>query len=76
MVKKYGDRGHCWSLFLKACLDNKSVYCPYGWDDFKMKLLTNQVKRRISLLDLTTFEMLQSASEYICILVILFYLSI
>ena len=25
MVDKYGDRGHCWSLFLKACLDNNSI---------------------------------------------------
>ena len=74
MVRKYGDRGHCWSLFLKACLDNKTVHCPCGWDDSKINLLTNQVKRRVSLLDLTTFELLQSASEYICILVINFLL--
>ena len=25
MVAKYGDRGHCWSLFLKACLENNSI---------------------------------------------------
>ena len=62
MVRKYGDRGYCWSLFLKACLDNKSVHCPFGWDDSKMKLLTNQVDRRISHLHLVSSEPLQSAS--------------
>ena len=25
MVAKYGQRGHCWSLFLKACLENDSL---------------------------------------------------
>ena len=31
MVKKYGDRGHCWSRYLKACIDNNSlfVYKPH-----------------------------------------------
>ena len=43
MVRKYGSRGHCWSLFLKACLDNNSIYCPIGCGDSIMKLLTDQV---------------------------------
>lgn len=25
MVAKYGDLGHCWSQFLKACLENDSL---------------------------------------------------
>ena len=69
MVKKYGDRGHCWSLFIKACLDNKSITCSSGWNDSKIKLLTNQVDQRVSYLHLTTFEPLQSTSECFLFLV-------
>ena len=25
MVNKYRDRGHCWSLFLKACIENGTL---------------------------------------------------
>ena len=63
MVKKYGDRGYCWSLFLKACLDNNSISCAFDWDDSKIKLLTEQVHQRISHLHLMPSYMLHSAEE-------------
>ena len=55
MVKKYGNRGYCWSLFLKACLDNKSISCASGRDDSKINLLRNQVHSHLP------SELLQSA---------------
>ena len=33
MVRKYGDRGHCWSLFLKACIDNGTLSVYQDCDD-------------------------------------------
>ena len=33
MVKKYRDRGHCWSLFLKACIDNGTLSVYQGESD-------------------------------------------
>ena len=27
MVKKYGEKGRCWSHYLKACLDHNTVNC-------------------------------------------------
>ena len=27
MVRRYGDRGKCWSHYLKACLDHDTVDC-------------------------------------------------
>ncbi|CAI8006163.1 eIF-2-alpha kinase GCN2 [Geodia barretti] len=33
MVKKYGERGHCWSLFLKACIDNGTLSVYQGESD-------------------------------------------
>ena len=47
MVKKYGDRGYCWSLFLKACLDNNSISCAFGWDDSKINLLRDQIRSHL-----------------------------
>ena len=61
MVKKYGDRGHCWSLFLKACLDNNSISYECGQDDFK--LLRDQVYRRISHLPSDLLQSTPSTEE-------------
>ena len=33
MVRKYRDRGHCWSLFLKACIDNGTLSVYQDCDD-------------------------------------------
>lgn len=66
MVKKYGDRGHCWSLFLKACLDNGSlsVHCPSRNDDSRLKLLTQRIRQSTSGICLELPEPLQCESEY------------
>ena len=52
MVKKYGERGHCWSLFLKACIDNGtlSVYNQEDSDttNTAMELLKAMVAQRVS----------------------------
>lgn len=67
MVKKYGDRGHCWSLFLKACLDNNSisVHCPSSNNDSRLKLLTDRIHQSISGMCLELPEPLPCESEYI-----------
>lgn len=74
MVEKYGDRGHCWSLFLKACLDNNSlsVHCPSGRENSKMKLLTERVNQSISGLNLKLLEPLECASEWILVQLLVF----
>ena len=50
MVKKYGDRGHCWSLFLKACIDNGtlSVYQKIEDETSKISLLKQHVTQCVS----------------------------
>ena len=50
MVKKYGDRGHCWSLFLKACIDNGtlSVYYSSERRSGSLALLEKMVNERVS----------------------------
>ena len=59
MVDKYGDRGHCWSLFLKACLDNKSIKIdPSLKMQHKkcMEMLTDAVNRSIQGLSLPELQ--------------------
>ena len=50
MVKKYGERGHCWSLFLKACIDNGtlSVYCECESSSTTLTLLEGEINKRVS----------------------------
>ena len=60
MVAKYGQRGHCWSLFLKACLENDSlsIHPSLGVRAEKVvKQLTQQVDCSISDLDLHVSEL-------------------
>ena len=45
MVKKYGDRGRCWSHYLRACLDHNTVLlhdslkAPAEWHGDLMSIL-------------------------------------
>jgi serine/threonine protein kinase len=51
MVKKYGDRGHCWSLFLKACIDNGTLSVYQGESESRsgaLALLEKMVNERVS----------------------------
>ena len=51
MVKKYGDRGHCWSLFLKACIDHGTLSVYQGVSDKSsaaVEQLKDIVKQRVS----------------------------
>ena len=55
MVKKYGDRGHCWSLFLKACIDHGTLSVYQGESDdtpATVKRLKKMVYQRVSHLNL------------------------
>ena len=55
MVKKYGDRGHCWSLFLKACIDHGtlSVYQKEsGGSSADIERLKGMIDQRVSHLHL------------------------
>ena len=63
MVEKYGDRGHCWSLFLKACLDNKSLSVPHSCRETSLEPLTKLVNQSVSHLNLMMFEPLRISSE-------------
>ncbi|CAI8034252.1 Probable helicase with zinc finger domain [Geodia barretti] len=47
MVKKYGDRGHCWSHFLKACIDNGTL-SVYHSSESRSALLEKMVNERVS----------------------------
>ena len=61
MVKKYRDRGHCWSLFLKACIDNGtlSVYHSSERRSGALALLEKMVNERVS--KLCVLEPVQSS---------------
>ena len=50
MVKKYGDLGHCWSLFLKSCIDNGTLSVSQTFDDeaSKISLLKQRVTQCVS----------------------------
>ena len=54
MVKKYGDRGHCWSLFLKACINHEtlSVYKGEASDKHNkvaaVEILKKMIYQRVS----------------------------
>ena len=48
MVKKYGDRGHCWSLFLKACIDNNTLIICQPSDKKYVPMLTQLVNQTVS----------------------------
>ena len=63
MVKKYRDRGHCWSLFLKACIDHGtlSVYNASENRASTLDLLEMVVKERVS--KLGVLEPLQTVGE-------------
>ena len=63
MVEKYGDRGHCWSLFLKMCLDNNSLSVSRSCRDTSLDLLMQCINQSVSHLNLMTFESSQISSE-------------
>ena len=45
MVRKYGDRGKCWSHYLKACLDHDTIKLHDS--QLSPELLREMVKERI-----------------------------
>ena len=55
MVKKYGDRGHCWSLFLKTCIDNGTLSVYQGESDDtrtgleRLKRMTHEMVSHLNL---------------------------
>ena len=69
MVAKYGQRGHCWSLFLKACLENDSlsIHPSLGVTPDRaekaVKQLTQQVDCSISDLDLSELHFTVSTEQ-------------
>ena len=64
MVEKYGDRGHCWSLFLKMCIDNNSLSVHHSCRDTSLAMLTKVINQSVSHLNLMP---LQISSESVVI---------
>jgi serine/threonine protein kinase len=51
MVKKYGPRGHCWSQFLKACIDNGTLSLYQIADTKPLALLKEMVNQTVQHLE-------------------------